>query len=106
MLPTEKSQMLHNEKNKSILVGVLSTALFCLALSVWLFFDKHVPACDEANHVMNGLTYANLLEHARPGAPVFGTVSSQSTLTTRPLARWPWALLWLFVKAPRFRCNW
>lgn len=58
--------MLHNEKNKSILVGVLSTALFCLALSVWLFFDKHVPACDEANHVMNGLTYANLLEHARP----------------------------------------
>ncbi len=58
--------MLHSEKSKAIKLGFATTALFLLALSAWLYFDKHVPACDEANHVLNGLTYANLLEHARP----------------------------------------
>ncbi len=53
-------------KARAVVTALIATAIFCAALAIWLFFDKHVPACDEANHVMNGLTYTNLLQHARP----------------------------------------
>jgi hypothetical protein len=53
-------------KARAVVTALTATAIFCAALAIWLYFDKHVPACDEANHVMNGLTYTNLLQHARP----------------------------------------
>lgn len=53
-------------KARAVVTALIATAIFCAALAIWLFFDKHVPACDEANHVLNGLTYTNLLQHARP----------------------------------------
>lgn len=53
-------------KARAVVTALTATAIFCAALAIWLCFDKHVPACDEANHVMNGLTYTNLLQHARP----------------------------------------
>ncbi|MDP3507641.1 MAG: hypothetical protein Q8T09_06590 [Candidatus Melainabacteria bacterium] len=52
--------------NRALATGLTTTLLFCVLLSVWLFYDKHVPTSDEANHVMNGMTYADLLQHARP----------------------------------------
>jgi hypothetical protein len=53
-------------KARAVVTALIATAIFCAALAIWLYFDKHVPACDEANHVLNGLTYTNLLQHARP----------------------------------------
>ncbi|MFA6208460.1 MAG: hypothetical protein WCT03_04210 [Candidatus Obscuribacterales bacterium] len=53
-------------KSRAIVTALVTTTIFCTALVIWLSFDKHIPACDEANHVMNGLTYTNLLQHARP----------------------------------------
>lgn len=54
------------EQSKALIATLVTTLIFALSLSLWLHFDHHLPACDEANHVLNGLTYANLLEHARP----------------------------------------
>ncbi len=54
------------DRARAVVTALIATAIFCAALALWLCFDKHVPACDEANHVMNGLTYTNLLQHARP----------------------------------------
>lgn len=50
----------------ALATGLTTTFLFCALLGIWLFFDKHIPACDEANHVMNAMTYADLIQHARP----------------------------------------
>jgi len=58
--------MSQSEKWRAVKATLATTLIFAAALAVWLAFDKHLPACDEANHVMNGMTYANLLAHARP----------------------------------------
>jgi hypothetical protein len=50
---------------KAVAAASLTTIFFCLILAIWLRIDMHIPVSDEANHVMNGLTYAELLQHAR-----------------------------------------
>ncbi len=66
---TETTENCHQDEKKcsrALVSGLAATALFCIGLAFWLYFDKHIPACDEANHVMNGMTYADLIHHARP----------------------------------------
>jgi 4-amino-4-deoxy-L-arabinose transferase-like glycosyltransferase len=57
------------EKIKAIAAAIVTTSFFCALLATWLSFDNHAATCDEANHVMNGLTYSDLLQHARPLRP-------------------------------------
>lgn len=52
--------------SRPVVIALTVTILFCTSLNIWLSFDKHVPLCDEASHVLNALTYSDLLHHARP----------------------------------------
>lgn len=48
---------------------VLVTILFVLANISWSFFDRGWPDWDAAGHVLNGLTYRDLLKHPHVLAP-------------------------------------
>ncbi len=62
-----KDQLLRQKtREKAVPAAFVTTAIFSILTVFWLAADRHIPACDEANHVLNGLTYANLLEHIRP----------------------------------------
>ncbi len=58
-----KSAVYENKQPSLLLPAIVITSIFVLANLAWSFFNHGMPDWDAAGHVLNGLTYRDLLKH-------------------------------------------